>query len=95
MKSGLSDRAPRAPSRGWFPGSGDLARLLPDGTVDTGFGGDGFVVTGFGDSDEARGVLVQPDGKVVAAGYGAGFAFVVARNQGGDGTPPPPPRRLP
>ncbi|KQX50045.1 MULTISPECIES: DUF11 domain-containing protein [unclassified Streptomyces] len=66
-----------------------LARLNPNGTVDTGFGGDGFVVTGFGDFDEARGVLVQPDGKVVAAGYGAGFAFAVARYQGGDGTPPP------
>ncbi|MFF1412052.1 calcium-binding protein [Streptomyces sp. NPDC058289] len=68
-----------------------LARLNPNGTVDTGFGGDGFAVTGCGDFDEARGVLVQPDGKIVAAGYGAGFAFAVARYQGGDGTPPPPP----
>ncbi|MFD9353417.1 calcium-binding protein [Streptomyces sp. NPDC060031] len=70
-----------------------LARFNPNGTVDTGFGGDGFVVTGFGDFDEARGVLVQPDGKIVAAGYGAGFAFAVARYEGGDGTPPPPPAR--
>ncbi|MFE5594704.1 calcium-binding protein [Streptomyces sp. NPDC056549] len=68
-----------------------LVRFLPNGTVDTGFGGDGFVVTGFNDFDEARGVLVQPDGKVVAAGYGAGFAFALARYEGGDGTPPPPP----
>ncbi|MFD8984177.1 calcium-binding protein [Streptomyces sp. NPDC059564] len=68
-----------------------LARFNPNGTVDTGFGGDGFVVTGFGDFDAARGVLVQPDGKIVAAGYGAGFAFAVARYEGGDGTPPPPP----
>ncbi|MFE1547724.1 calcium-binding protein [Streptomyces sp. NPDC058718] len=67
-----------------------LARFHPNGTVDTGFGGDGFVVTGFGDFDEARGVLVQPDGKIVAAGYGAGFAFALARYQGGDTTPPPP-----
>ncbi|MFD9336800.1 calcium-binding protein [Streptomyces sp. NPDC060028] len=70
-----------------------LARFNPNGTVGTGFGGDGFVVTGFGDFDEARGVLVQPDGKIVAAGYGAGFAFAVARYEGGDGTPPPPPVR--
>lgn len=68
-----------------------LARFLPNGAVDTGFGGDGFVVTGFGDFDEARGVLVQPDGKIVAAGYGAGSAFALARYEGGDGTPPTPP----
>ncbi|WP_329619154.1 calcium-binding protein [Streptomyces sp. NBC_01255] len=68
-----------------------LARFHPNGTVDTGFGGDGFVVTGFGDFDEARSVLVQPDGKIVAAGYGAGFAFALARYQGGDATTPPPP----
>ncbi|MFE2560735.1 calcium-binding protein [Streptomyces sp. NPDC059352] len=68
-----------------------LARFHPNGAVDTGFGGDGFVVTGFGDFEEARGVLVQPDGKIVAAGYGAGFAFALARYQGGDSTTPPPP----
>ncbi|MFK0044796.1 calcium-binding protein [Streptomyces sp. NPDC090741] len=68
-----------------------LARFNTNGTVDTGFGGDGFAVTGFLDWDDARGVLVQPDGKVVAAGVGAGFAFALARYQGGDGTPPPPP----
>ncbi|MFF3648419.1 calcium-binding protein [Streptomyces sp. NPDC002181] len=68
-----------------------LARFNTNGTVDTGFGGDGFVVTGFQDWDEARGVLVQPDGKIVAAGFGAGFAFALARYQGGDGTTPPPP----
>ncbi|WP_412074859.1 calcium-binding protein [Streptomyces xanthophaeus] len=66
-----------------------LARFNTNGTVDTGFGGDGFVVTGFGDFDEARGVLVQPDGKIVAAGYGAGFAFALARYEGGDGTAVP------
>ncbi|MFJ5829334.1 calcium-binding protein [Streptomyces sp. NPDC093089] len=69
-----------------------LARFHADGSVDTGFGGDGFAVTGFGDFDEARAVLVQPDGKIVAGGHGAGFAFSLARYQGGDGTPPPAPR---
>ncbi|MGW8761625.1 calcium-binding protein [Streptomyces sp. NPDC055815] len=68
-----------------------LVRFHPNGTVDTGFAGDGFAVTGFNDFDEARGVLVQPDGTIVAAGYGAGFAFALARYQGGDGTPPPTP----
>ncbi|MEU2827523.1 delta-60 repeat domain-containing protein [Streptomyces lavendulae] len=56
-----------------------VARFNTNGTVDTGFGGDGFVVTGFGDFDAARGVLVQPDGKIVAAGYTAGSAFALAR----------------
>ncbi|MFF5971457.1 calcium-binding protein [Streptomyces sp. NPDC012769] len=68
-----------------------VVRFHANGTVDTGFGGDGFVVTGFNDFDEARGVLVQPDGKIVAAGYGSGFAFALARYLGGDGTPTPPP----
>ncbi|MEX0172754.1 calcium-binding protein [Streptomyces sp. LMG1-1-1.1] len=69
-----------------------LVRFHANGTVDTGFGGDGFVVTGFGDFDEARAVLVQPDGTIVAGGHGAGFAFALARYQGGDGTPPPTPQ---
>ncbi|MFB6843095.1 calcium-binding protein [Streptomyces sp. NPDC056361] len=69
-----------------------LARFHANGSVDTGFGGDGFVVTGFGDFDEARAVLVQPDGAIVAGGHGAGFAFALARYQGGDGTPPPAPQ---
>ncbi|MFD0071468.1 calcium-binding protein [Streptomyces sp. NPDC127166] len=77
------------------PGSSEandfgLVRFQTNGTVDTGFGHSGFVVTGFNDFDEARGVLVQPDGKIVAAGYGAGFQFALARYEGG-GTPPPPP----
>ncbi|MFI8826771.1 calcium-binding protein [Streptomyces sp. NPDC053431] len=68
-----------------------IARFNTNGTTDTGFGGDGFVVTGFNDWDEARGVLVQPDGKIVAAGVGAGYAFALARYQGGDGPPPSTP----
>ncbi|MFF9850918.1 calcium-binding protein [Streptomyces litmocidini] len=72
------------------PNDFGLVRFQPNGAVDTGFGGDGFVVTGFNDFDEARGVLVQPDGKIVAAGYGAGHQFALARYQGGDGTTPPP-----
>ncbi|WP_128980928.1 DUF11 domain-containing protein [Streptomyces roseicoloratus] len=69
-----------------------VARFTPNGTPDTGFAGDGFAVTGFGDFDEARAVLVQPDGRIVAAGYGAGFAFALARYEGGGSTPPPTPQ---
>ena len=64
----------------------ELARYTKDGTLDTGFGGDGKVTTDFGDDDEsARAVVVQPNGKVVAAGK-SGSLFVLARYNA-DGTP--------
>ncbi len=49
-----------------------LARYNPDGSLDTAFGSGGRVVTpvGTGGSfDEAYGVAVRPDGKIVAAGF--------------------------
>jgi uncharacterized delta-60 repeat protein len=46
-----------------------LARLNPDGTMDTGFGTDGFVLTDFGgDGDDSCGMLVQADGKIIVGG---------------------------
>ncbi|MEU6590904.1 delta-60 repeat domain-containing protein [Streptomyces sp. NPDC046881] len=47
-----------------------LARYTTDGGLDTGFSGDGKVVTDFspGASDHARDVAVQADGRIVAAG---------------------------
>lgn len=50
-----------------------LARYLPDGSLDTSFGTDGKVVTHFigsapGRGSYARAIVVQPDGKLVAAG---------------------------
>jgi len=63
-----------------------LTRHLRDGTLDTGFGVGGTVVTaiapGLG-ADEARAVLVQPDGKIVVGGYsdasGTDKGFLVVR----------------
>jgi uncharacterized delta-60 repeat protein len=49
-----------------------LARYNPDGSLDTTFDGDGRVMTpvGAGGSfDDAYGVAVRPDGKIVAAGF--------------------------
>ena len=48
-----------------------VARYKPDGALDTGFGNGGTVITPVGSSttDGAQSVVVQPDGKVVAAGY--------------------------
>lgn len=63
-----------------------VIRYNPDGSLDTGFGGgDGIVVTAVSasaDKDEARAVVIQPDGKIVVAGVaynGANTDFAVVR----------------
>jgi uncharacterized delta-60 repeat protein len=51
-----------------------LVRYNVDGTLDTTFGTGGKVVTPIGDSySVARGVAIQPDGKIIAAGYTSGY----------------------
>src|SRR5262249_32253745 len=46
-----------------------LARYNADGSLDTTFSGDGKMTTDFGQrEDEAHGVAIQPDGKIVTAG---------------------------
>ena len=62
----------------------DLAvmRLQPDGSLDPGFSGDGKVTTDIGTEDYGLSVGVQPDGKVVVAGYTmSGAAIVIIRYQ--------------
>jgi len=59
-----------------------LVRYNPDGSLDTGFDGDGRVVTDFaGGNDYGNAVALQADGKIVVAGYteGATLDFAVAR----------------
>lgn len=55
-----------------------LVRYLPDGALDTTFGGDGRVTTDFGSTSEAFAVILQPDAKIVAAGHAVGV-FALAR----------------
>jgi uncharacterized delta-60 repeat protein len=56
-----------------------LARYNPDGSLDTTFGSGGIARSDFGAPlDAASDVVVQPDGKLVAAGLSAGN-FAVAR----------------
>ena len=55
-----------------------LVRYHRDGSLDQSFGGDGRVTTDFGDVDEAHGVALQPNGKIVAAG-GTSLDFALAR----------------
>ncbi len=63
-----------------------IARYLADGRIDTTFGVAGLVRTDFGDRnfDQARSAVLQPDGKIVAAGFaisqnGGVENFAVAR----------------
>jgi uncharacterized delta-60 repeat protein len=51
-----------------FPSNFALSRYLPNGTLDTTFGDNGRVTTDFGDPSQASAVVLQPDGKIVAAG---------------------------
>ncbi|MGW8365455.1 hypothetical protein ACWGK1_33525 [Streptomyces wedmorensis] len=59
-----------------------LARYNPDGSLDTTFDGDGKVITDFGGFEEAFAVALQPDNKIVVAGYavvGGTRDFALAR----------------
>ena len=58
-----------------------LARYNPNGSLDTSFSGDGKQTTDFGGFDEANGVALQGDGKIVAVGAadGASDDFALAR----------------
>jgi uncharacterized delta-60 repeat protein len=58
-----------------------IARYNPDGSLDTTFDGDGKVTTSFSaNSDAAYAVVIQPDGKIVAAGnQSSNPDFILAR----------------
>jgi uncharacterized delta-60 repeat protein len=60
-----------------------LARLLPNGNLDTTFSGDGRVMFNFGgNNDQARGLVRQGDGKYVLGGFtydGAQSDFALVR----------------
>jgi uncharacterized delta-60 repeat protein len=57
-----------------------LARYNPNGSLDSGFSGDGRRRTDFGQGkDFAKGVAIQTDGKIVVVGGSAGGDFALAR----------------
>jgi len=60
-----------------------IVRLLPDGSYDPAFGTGGWAITDFaGGNDQANAIAIQPDGKIVAAGFtrtGADADFALAR----------------
>jgi uncharacterized delta-60 repeat protein len=59
-----------------------LARYNPNGSLDTSFNGTGKVTTAIGDYADAHALVLQPDGKLAAAGIGhngSQFVFALAR----------------
>lgn len=67
-----------------------LVRYNPDGSLDTSFGTGGKVITPVAEGDDdARAIAVQPDGKIVIAGYGYrsnGWNDVILLRYNSDGT---------
>ena len=68
-----------------------LARYLANGVLDASFGSSGKVITAIGSStDVANSAALQPDGKIVVAGFcsnGSNDDFCLARYDGGPNTP--------
>jgi uncharacterized delta-60 repeat protein len=67
-----------------------LARLQPNGLLDTTFGDGGKAIAEFGAEDIAWGLAIQPDGKIVVSGHtnaDANFNFALARFEGDPGGP--------
>ena len=60
-----------------------IARLHPDGGVDTGFDDDGVAYVGFGFGTFARAAALQPDGKLVVAGAADGDVAVTRLHANG------------
>ena len=59
-----------------------LARYQSDGTLDSSFDTDGIVITDMSPGDYAAAVTLQPDGRILVAGFsdnGFNFDFALAR----------------
>lgn len=55
-----------------------VVRYITDGTLDQNFGSNGIVTTSFGVDAQAQAIALQPDNKIIAAGF-AGTSFALAR----------------
>jgi len=65
-----------------------VARLMPNGTPDGGFGTNGLVTIDFGTlADIVGGAVLQPDGKIVVAGYSQSDEDVAVVRLNADGSP--------
>lgn len=59
----------QTPPNSSYVGDTALARFNADGTADTSFGTNGLVVTALSGEDDAQGLALQADGKIVTAGF--------------------------
>ncbi len=59
---------PTSATGGSSPELFGVARLLPDGTLDPSFSGDGIQAIAFGSHAQPRAVAIAPDGKILVAG---------------------------
>ena len=57
-----------------------MLRYNPDGSPDKSFGADGKVTANYGVSTTPQAVALQPDGRIVVAGYVFTFEFIPATN---------------
>jgi uncharacterized delta-60 repeat protein len=65
-----------------------VTRLMPDGSPDTTFDGDGTATIDFGSTaDLAAGAVLQPDGKIVVAGYTQASEDVAVARLNPNGSP--------
>jgi uncharacterized delta-60 repeat protein len=65
-----------------------VTRLMPNGSPDTTFDGDGTATIDFGSTaDLAAGVVLQPDGKIVVAGYTQASEDVAVARLNANGSP--------
>jgi uncharacterized delta-60 repeat protein len=63
-----------------------IARANPDGSVDDTFDGTGQKRFGYGGSDGAQAVALQPDGRIVVAGYGSADTVLAVTRLNPDGS---------
>jgi uncharacterized delta-60 repeat protein len=65
--------------------SGELVRLNSDGSLDSTFNGEGYLISNFGGDSNFTSAVVMPDGNILAAGDispGGNFSVFVARYTG-------------
>lgn len=60
-----------------------LARVLPNGTLDSTFDGDGTLISNLGSSTTASSVVLQPNGKILVGGSIAGDVLLARYNSDG------------
>ena len=63
-----------------------IARLNANGSLDMGFGSGGKRTIDYGGRDGAEGVVVQPDGKILVAGFGGADRNLLVTRLHGNGT---------